>query len=113
MVTAGAGTARAADDKAWFGFAVSVETEGVSFNPTLRSVRIEKLASSSPAERAGVAPGDAVVSLDGIVVAGAKANELKAVMKKSVGGTVRIEIERADAEAHEVELVATTEPPGS
>ena len=103
----------AAEEKGWFGLAFSVETEGFSFNPTIQSVKIEKVASSSPGASAGLVAGDLVVSLQGIASAGAKADDLKAAMKKSVGETLRLKVKRGSAEPFEVVLVAIAKPPGS
>ena len=104
--------ATAADEKGWFGLSFSVETEGSFFNPTLQSVKIEKVAPASPAVAAGLAAGDVVVSLQGMVVAGGKADEFKAAMKKSVGETLRFKIKRGTAEPHEVLLTAAAKPSG-
>ena len=100
----------AADERGWFGLSFSIETEGFSFNPTLRSVKIEKVAPLSPAAAAGLAVGDVVIALQGIVIAGAKADDLKAPMKKSVGETVRFKIKRGTAEPYEVPVVAASRP---
>lgn len=103
----------AAEEKGWFGLAFSVESEGFSFNPTIQSVKIEKVAASSPGAGAGLVAGDLVVSLQGIASAGAKADDLKAAMKKSVGETLRLKVKRGSAEPFEVVLVAIAKPPGS
>lgn len=100
-------------EKGWFGLAFSVETEGFSFNPTVQSVKIEKVAPSSPAAAAGLAAGDVVVAAQGVVIAGAKADDLKAVMKKSVGDTLRLKVKRGGGEPFDVPLVAIARPPGS
>jgi C-terminal processing protease CtpA/Prc len=102
----------AADDKGWFGLAFNVETEGFSFNPTIQSVKIEKVAPSSPAAGAGLVAGDLVVALQGITIAGAKADDLQAAMKKSVGETLRFKIKRGNAEPFEVPLIAVGRPAG-
>ena len=104
-------TAGAAEDKGWFGLSFSVEAEGMSFNPTIQSVKIAKVASPSPGAGAGLAAGDLVVSLQGIAIAGAKADDLKAAMKKSVGEVLRMKVRRGSAEPFDVVLVAV-KPPG-
>lgn len=106
--------AHAADDKekGWFGLAFDVETEGFSFNPTIQSVKITKVAPASPGAGAGLAAGDQVVVLQGITIAGAKADDLKAAMKKSVGETLRFKVRRGNAEPFEVPLVAIAKPAG-
>ena len=102
----------AADENGWFGLAFSVETEGFAFNPTIQSVKIEKVAPSSPAAGAGLVAGDVVVAIQGIAISGAKADHLKAAMKKSIGETLRFRVKRGSAEPFEVPLVAIARPAG-
>jgi len=104
--------AHAAEEKGWFGLAFSVETEGFSFNPTIQSAKVDKVAPSSPAAGAGVEPGDVVLAVQGVAIAGAKADVLKAAMKKSVGETLRLKIKHGDAEPREVQMVGVTKPAG-
>jgi len=104
--------AYAAEEKAWFGLAFSVETEGFSFNPTIQSAKVDSVVPASPAAGAGISPGDVVLAVQGIAIAGAKADVLKAAMKKSVGETLRLKIKRGDAEPREVQMVGVTKPVG-
>jgi C-terminal processing protease CtpA/Prc len=96
----------------WFGVAIKANTKGLSFNPTIRSVKITKVFPSSPAANAGIAVGDSVVVIQGVVVAGAKANTLRAVMKKAVGEEIQIKIKRGTAEPYEVKMTAIKKPSG-
>lgn len=105
--------ANAAEEKGWFGLAFNVETEGFSLNPTIQAVKIEKVVTASPAAQAGLAAGDVVVSLEGIVIAGAKADDLKAAMKKSVGETLRMKVKHGSAEVTEIQMVGIAKPSGS
>ncbi|GAA0710376.1 PDZ domain-containing protein [Dokdonella soli] len=100
----------AADEKGWFGFAVSVETEGFSLNPTLRSIKIEKVIPASPAAAQGLAAGDLVLEVQDTLVAGAKARELQATMHKAVGESLRLKLKRGDAEPYVVTLTAAARP---
>ncbi|NCT67836.1 MAG: PDZ domain-containing protein [Rhodanobacteraceae bacterium] len=99
-----------AAEKGWFGFGVSIETKGFSFNPTIQSVTVAKVAPASPAAAADVASGDAIVAVQGIVVDGAKADELKKAMAVPVGETLRLRLKRGSAEPREVALVAAAKP---
>lgn len=99
-----------AAEKGWFGFGVNIETKGFSFNPTIQSVTVASVAPASPAAAAAVAPGDAIVAVQGIVVAGAKAGDLKKAMDVPVGNTLRLSIKRGSAEPQEVALVAAPKP---
>lgn len=99
-----------AAEKGWFGLGFNVETKGFSLNPTIQSVTVSKVVPSSPAAAAAVAPGDAIIAVQGIVVAGAKAGDLKKAMDMPVGNTLRLSIQRDSAEPHEVALVAAPRP---
>lgn len=102
----------AAADKGWFGFSLTVDTEGLSLNPTLRSITILKVVTPSPAASAGLMPEDAVVEVEGIKVAGAKADSLKEAMQKTTGQTLHLKIQRGGAEPREVSLIAVSKPTG-
>lgn len=99
-----------AAEKGWFGLAISVDADG-ALSPTLRSVTITKVFSSSPAALAGLVPGDTILEVQGIAVAGAKADVMKAAMQKSVGETLRLKIQRGATQIREVSLIAVRKPP--
>jgi C-terminal processing protease CtpA/Prc len=104
--------ADAADEKGWFGLEVSVEIEGISFNPTLHAARIAKVLPSSPAAAAGLTAADLIVEVEGLVVSGAKARDLKAAMHKAVGESLRLKVKHGTAEPRAVTLVAIAKPEG-
>ena len=54
-----------AADKGYFGFAISVDAEGFSLNPVLKTVSIEKVTPGSPAEAAGLTKGDQFIEVEG------------------------------------------------
>lgn len=102
--------AQAADDKGGLSFAV--ESEGFSLNPTLTSVTIDsvKPAAATATATAGLQVGDAIVSAQGIAVAGSKADVLKQAFNRKVGETLRLVIVRGAAKPREVTLVAARRP---
>jgi C-terminal processing protease CtpA/Prc len=100
-----------AAEKGWFGFSISVDAEGISLNPKLRSIKVEKIFPSSPAAKAGLAQGDVVLEVEGIAVEGAKADTLKAAMQKSVGETLHLKVKHGADAPHEVALTAASKPP--
>ncbi len=104
------GTAQAADDKDWFGLGFAVEREGFSFNPPLTSATIDSVKPVSPAATAGLQVGDAIVSAQGITVAGSKADVPKQAVNRKIGQTLRLVIVRGAAEPREVALVAARRP---
>ncbi|UXA55377.1 PDZ domain-containing protein [Xanthomonas prunicola] len=87
-----------------------MESEGFSFNPTLTSVTIDSVKPASPAATAGLQVGDAIVSAQGITVAGSKADVLKQAVNRKVGQTLRFVIVRGAAKPREVKLVAARRP---
>lgn len=100
-----------AADKGWFGFALAIDAEGLSLNPTLRSITIHKISPNSPAAKAGLAAGDKIIAMEGIVVAGTPANTLKAATQKSVGQTLRLKFQRGTDAPRDISLVAAAKPP--
>ena len=101
-----------ASEKGWFGFALEIDAEGISLNPKLRSIKIVKVLPNSPAAKAGLAPGDNILEMEGIVVAGAQANALKSATQKSVGETLRLKFRRGADAPREISLVAVVKPAG-
>ncbi len=100
-----------AADKGWFGFALAIDADGI-FNPTLRSIKVDKIVPGSPAAAADLAPGDVVLQVEGIVVEGARADVLKAAIQKSVGETLHLKIRHGIEPARDVTLVAAVKPAG-
>jgi S1-C subfamily serine protease len=99
-------------EKGWFGLAVSADVEGVSFDPILRSVTVQKVFASSPAALVGLVAGDVVLEIQGIVVSGAKADVLRTAMQKSVGETLHLKIRRSTGDTTELSMVAVQKPAG-
>jgi S1-C subfamily serine protease len=99
-------------EKGWFGFAISVDAEGLSLNPILRSISVQKVFASSPAAMAGLTVGDVVLEVEGVVVTGAKADVLRAAMQKSVGETLHLKISRGTGDTRALSIVAVQKPVG-
>ena len=99
-----------AGDKGYFGFAMSVDADSFSFNPTLKSVTVDKVAPGSPAESAGLVKGDQFVEVEGRVVAGSKANDLKPHLSKNVGETINLKVRKASGEIVQISLTAARKP---
>ncbi len=103
------GVAHAAE-RGHLGFSVTIDGEGVFWNPTLKSVTVAKVSPGSPAEKAGLAPGDAIVEVEGKPVAGTKADELKPYLQREVGQSVRFVVKKASGELKTVAVVAGPKP---
>ncbi len=95
-----------AGEKGYLGISLSVEGEGFFLNPTLKMVKIAKVALNSPAAKAGIESGDLLLELEGKKVVGAKANDLKPYLDKEVGQTVRLAIQKSSGEVKQLAVVA-------
>jgi S1-C subfamily serine protease len=104
--------ARPTKDKGWFGFAVSVDVEGFSLNPTVRTAKIDSVVPTSPADIGGLLVGDLIVEAQGITVAGAKADTLKVAVQRAVGETLQMTIKRGSSAPRVVVLTAIAKPVG-
>ena len=102
MIATGAWSA----DQGYFGISVAVDGEGFFFNPTLKSIKIEKVVPNSPAAKAGVAPGDLLLEIEGHQVAGTKADVLKPFMQREVGQSTRLLVKKSTGEVVSLVLVA-------
>jgi C-terminal processing protease CtpA/Prc len=96
----------AAADPGSFGIGVSVDGEGFFLNPTLKSVKIEKVVPNSPAAKAGIKPGDLVLEIEGHPVAGTKADVLKPYLQREVGQSTRLLVKKTNGETVALVLVA-------
>jgi S1-C subfamily serine protease len=104
--------ARPTKDKGWFGFAVSLDVEGFSLNPTVRTAKIDSVVPTSPADIGGLLVGDLIVEAQGITVAGAKADTLKVAVQRAVGETLQMTIKRGSSAPRVVVLTAIAKPVG-
>ena len=89
-----------------FGMSLNLKASGWFLNPTIDSLTIDAVTPNRPAANAHIAPGDEVLEMDGHVVAGAKANDLKPLLHKSVGETLRLKLKRKTGEIYSVILTA-------
>ena len=95
-----------AGERGYFGFALSIDGNGMFWNPTLRSVKIDKVSPASPAALAGMVFGDEIIEVAGKPVFGAKGNDLKAHVEKDIGQSLQLKLRRANGEEIAVTLVA-------
>ena len=95
-----------AAEPGYFGMSVAVDGEGFFLNPTLKTIRIEKVVPNSPAAKAGIAPGDFLIEIEGYPVAGTKADVLKPYMQREVGKSTRLLVKKTGGEVVSVVLVA-------
>jgi S1-C subfamily serine protease len=100
-----------ADDRGFFGFALRTEFDGSFWSPVLSVASIAQVVPNSPTAKSGLAVGDVLLELEGIVVPGAKGDELKklkAVLNKDdrIGDQLHMKLRRANGEIYSAVLVA-------
>jgi C-terminal processing protease CtpA/Prc len=95
-----------AADQGYFGIGVSVDGEGFFLNPTVKSIKVEKVTPNSPAAKAGISPGDLLVEIEGHPVPGTKADVLKPYMQREVGQSTRLLVKKTSGEVVSLVLVA-------
>ena len=99
-----------ASEKGYLGLSIAIDGEGAFWNPTLKSVKVAKVAPRSPAEQAGVTVGDQIVEIEGRQISGAKAKDLQPHMQKDVGQRVNMVVRKASGETKPVSIVAGPKP---
>ena len=97
-------------ERGFFGYALAVKGGGFFLNPTISAISIREVLPGSPAARSGIAAGDSIVKLEGVAVAGRKANDLKARAERDVGETLHLELKRPNGQVYSVALVAVRRP---
>lgn len=97
-------------EKAWFGFAVRVETAGFPLNPTVRSVLIGKVAPNSPASAQHIEVGDEIMEAEGHAVPGGRALQLRPLLMRQVGDVLHLRLKRANGELYPAVLTGIAKP---
>ena len=94
----------------WFGFSMAVEIGGTATAPRVESAWIVSVVPGSPADRQRVAAGETVLEIAGSPVAGAAPDDLKAKIRKPIGGRLQLKLQRSGGERRTVDLVAVARP---
>ena len=100
----------AAGERGYFGFGMAVKGGGFFLNPTIQTIAIASVVPGSPTARARIAVGDSIVKIEGVAIAGRKANDLKAAAARNVGETLHLELKRSNGQVYSVALVAVRRP---
>jgi S1-C subfamily serine protease len=100
--------------KGWYGIeAIEAIPKKGSFsplNPVVESVKLLKIIPGSPAAQKGIAVGDRVMEIDGVVIAGRKVKELQPLTQKSVGQSMRLRLKKPNGKSYTVVLVGVARP---
>lgn len=79
------------------GFSLAVSVEGI-FSPRVKRAEIKTVDTGSPAERAGLLPGDLITRIDDCAIPGCPGSEAKALLAKEAGQVLRLTVMRDGAE---------------
>lgn len=93
-------------ERGYFGFSLTLDVEGAFWNPTLRSVKIDKVTPRSSAALAGIIAGDELVEVAGRAVVGAKGRDIQAHIDKDIGQTLQMKLKHPGGETFVVTLTA-------
>lgn len=86
------------------GFSLQVQADGF-FNPKVVRALVKAVEAGSQAQAAGLAPGDELIRIEGVVVPGAEASALKPHMEFVAGKPKRLAFRRSSGQEYEATLV--------
>ncbi len=91
------------------GLEIGVEGEGFLFNPVVTKINVTGVEAESLAAKAGIVKGDEITSIEGQIVKGRRASELKGYMKFGAGESRTLVVRHADGGMFEARLVKPKE----
>jgi C-terminal processing protease CtpA/Prc len=94
LFVAFAASGHAAEAK--LGFAVKLEGEGFFLNPIVSKIIVDEVTKGSIADAAGMRVGDLILQVNGQVVAGKRALDLRPLMKMNPGETRTLRLKHTD-----------------
>jgi S1-C subfamily serine protease len=98
----------------WFGIeaieAIPKKGSLSPLNPVVESIKLTKIIPGSPAAQKGLAVGDRVMEIDGVVIAGRKVKELQPLTQKSVGQSMHLRLKKPSGQSYTVVLVGVARP---
>ncbi|MCJ8319803.1 MAG: PDZ domain-containing protein [Colwellia sp.] len=92
-----------AADEVKLGISGQVSVDGF-FSPTVTSFIVKKVEPNSPAEKAGIAVGQKIISIDNCKIPGCPADEAKKLMRKQSGEILQLVLENEDGSQIPVEV---------
>lgn len=86
------------------GMTITMDAEGMFWNPIVKSLTVAKVSPKSPADLAGIVVGDELIEIGGKTVVGSRGKELMPLMQKNIGESVQIKIKHSNNETLVVNL---------
>jgi C-terminal processing protease CtpA/Prc len=100
----------AGETAGWFGMSLNVDAGGFVLSPIVNRATVLEVAANSPAAVGGIRPGDEVLEIGGLTVAGGKAKALQAVLAKAIGESLTLRLKRQSGEMYTAVLIAARKP---
>ena len=86
------------------GMSVTVDADGFFLNPVVNKVVVVSVDKASLAESAGIVAGDEITSIEGHVVKGTRASELKPYMGFNAGETRTMQVRHVNGDLFEARI---------
>ena len=86
------------------GMSVTVDADGFFLNPVVNKVVVASVEKASLAEGAGIVAGDEITTIEGHVVKGTRASELKPYMAFNAGETRTLQVRHANGDVFEAKI---------
>jgi C-terminal processing protease CtpA/Prc len=104
-------TLAGAAERGFLGISYSIDGEGFVFNRIVKSVKVNNVVLRSPASREGIRIGDEILEVDGKRIPGSRVSELKPLLDKQAGQTIRIVLRKSSGQTHTVRVALEARPP--
>ena len=91
------------------GLQIEVEGEGFFLNPIVTRINVTGVQPESLAAKAGIVKGDEITSIEGQIVKGRRAGDLKAYMQFGAGESRTLSVRHADGGSFEAKLTKPKE----
>lgn len=95
--------------QASFGFGIKIEGEGFFLNPILKHVSVSGITAGSPAQKAGLLVGDALITANDVPIEGARAKTMSDLMHSlNPGDHLRLKVRRTGGAIAVIDIIAGT-----
>lgn len=94
-----------AEDKGYMGFSIKTSISGI-FKPKLKQVLVKEVITGSPADKAGLKPGNQIIEIDGCKIPGCPVEKAKSLMNKKKGNALILLIATELDQPKEIKITA-------